>query len=162
MFTFYGMPCVKMGFKEMNNYLTLKEAAATTGKSERQIRRLCNDPKNKEYIQYDEKGRVTIKIDFLQQSYPLLHVPRDKNAAYQSNDIGIGIGIPQVPDDRDIRIALLEQEINHKEALAAEKDKRIEVLERSLLLLDQARPVIAPQAPAEPESAKRKKFLGLF
>lgn len=152
----------------MNNYLTLKEASVTTGKSERQIRRLCNDPKNKDFVQYDEKGRVTVKIDFLQQNYPLLNVPGDKNKAFQSYDNVTKDGMPQETDNLHLKIALLEQELRHKEEhfhdLNAEKDKRIEVLERSLLMLDAARPVITPQAPAdpEPEPPKKKKFLGIF
>ncbi|MRX78916.1 hypothetical protein GJU39_22890 [Pedobacter petrophilus] len=147
----------------MDNYLTLKQASETTGKSERQIRRLCNEPKNKEYIQRDEKGRLLLKIDFLQQNYPLVHVPNDNNKAIHEVDSVTEDGYPQLPDDRDFKIALLEQELRHKEDLSAEKDKRIEVLERSLLLLDQARPVITPQIQEpEIEVTKRKKFLGLF
>ena len=93
----------------MNNNLTLKEAFVTTGKSERQIRRLCNDPKNKDFVQYNEKGRVTIKIDFLQQNYPLLNVPSDKNAAFQSHDNVTKDGMPQETDNLHFKIALLEQ-----------------------------------------------------
>ncbi len=146
----------------MDNYLTLKQASETTGKSERQIRRLCNDPKNNEYIQRDGKGRLLLKIDFLQQNYPLVHVPSDKNKASQGVDSVTESSYPQVPDDRDFKIALLEQELRHKDELFAAKDKQIELLERSLLMLVEARPVIAPQSPAEPEATKRKKFLGLF
>jgi hypothetical protein len=153
-----------MNFNKMDNYLTLKQASETTGKSERQIRRLCNDPKNNEYIQRDGKGRLLLKIDFLQQNYPLVHVPNGKNKAIQRVDNVTKYDMSQESDNLHFKIALLEQELRHKDELFAAKDKQIELLERSLLMLVEARPVITPQAPAapEPEPAKRKKFLGLF
>lgn len=153
----------------MANYLTLKQATETTGKSQRQLRRLCNDPENKDFVTHDDKGRLLVDANFLAQNYPLVNVPivgknvgvsmpKDANGAN-------GINLHSI-ENLTIKVAQLEQELRHKEelstAIIAEKIKVIEVLERSLMMLGEARPVIAPQAPAEPEPAKRKKFLGLF
>ncbi|RYE20378.1 MAG: hypothetical protein EOP45_11170 [Sphingobacteriaceae bacterium] len=147
----------------MANCLTLKEAADTTGKSERQLRRICNDPKNKAYVSHNEKGRLLVDANFLSQNYPLIHVPKVRGKTVSSGSETGHVSDYQSTDNLSFKVALLEQQLRHKEelttALLAEKDKRIEVLERSLLILDAGRSVEADPAP---EPLKRKKLFGLF
>ena len=162
----------------MDNYLTLKQAAAATGKSERQLRRLSLNPESEQFVTM-ENGKRLINANFLHKHYPLKNVPKqEENVSGQSIAIS-GVTnkksdrqsveymrnrLAQLEQEMTLKVALLEQEKKHKEAMSAEKDKRIEVLERSLLMLNEARSVITPQAPAdhEPEPPKKKKFLGLF
>lgn len=147
----------------MANYLTLKEAADATGKSERQLRRICNDPKNKGYVSQNEKGRLLVDANFLTQNYPLINVPNATGKTMSSNSDINHMSESQPADNLSFKVALLEQELRHKEelsaALLAEKDKRIEVLERSLLILGEGRVVATDSVP---EPVKRKKLFGLF
>lgn len=147
----------------MANYLTLKEAADTTGKSERQLRRICNDPKNKGYVSYNEKGRLLVDANFLTQNYPLVNVPNMTGKTMPSDSEAGHVSENQPADNLAFKVALLEQQLRHKEelttALLAEKDKRIEVLERSLLILGEGRVFATEPAP---EPVKRKKVFGIF
>lgn len=147
----------------MGNYLTLKEAAYTTGKSERQLRRICNDSKNKGYVSHNEKGRLLVDANFLSQNYPLVNVPKPVGKNVPS-DLDIGHASENQPAaNLAFKVAFLEQELRHKgeitAALLAEKDKRIEVLERSLLILGEGRPAGTDPAPELPT---KKKLFGLF
>lgn len=148
----------------MANYLTLKEAADATGKSERQLRRICNDLNNKDYISHNEKGRLLVDANFLTQNYPLVNVPKTTGKTMPFYPEAGHASENQFPDNLAFKVALLEQELRHKgeitDALLAEKDKRIEVLERSLLILGEGREAITE--PVVPELAKRKKVFGLF
>ncbi|RYE17469.1 MAG: hypothetical protein EOP42_32245 [Sphingobacteriaceae bacterium] len=148
----------------MANYLTLKEAADATGKSERQLRRICNDPNNKDYISHNEKGRLLVDANFLTQNYPLVNVPKTTGKTMPFYPEAGHVSENQFPDNLAFKVALLEQELRHKgeitDALLAEKDKRIEVLERSLLILGESREVVTE--PVVPEPVKRKKVFGLF
>jgi len=131
----------------MSNYLTIKQAAAATGISDRQIRRLCYDAKSKEFVTHDEKGRLLVDANYLGQHYPLVNIPKNvkqpKNDNGKSIDMSSGLLIDnvkeKVADNLQVRVALLEQEVRQKNEIIAiiteEKDKRIEVLERALLLL---------------------------
>lgn len=131
----------------MSNYLTIKQAAAVTGISDRQIRRLCYDAKSKEFVTHDEKGRLLVDANYLGQHYPLVNTP--PVVKYPKNDNGKSIDTSNVmpidnvkeemTDNLRVKVALLEQEVRQKNEIIAiiteEKDKRIEVLERALLLL---------------------------
>jgi hypothetical protein len=131
----------------MSNYLTIKQAAAVTGRSDRQIRRLCYDAKSKDFVTHDEKGRLLVDANYLAQHYPLVNTPQfvkqPKNDIGKSIDISNGLAIDnvkeEVSDNLQIKVALLEQEVRQKNEIISiitqEKDKRIEVLERALLLL---------------------------
>lgn len=83
-------------------------------------------------------------------------MPYDLEAGHMSKN--------QPADNLAFKVALLEQELRHKEeltsALLAEKDKRIEVLERSLLILGEGRVVETESVVSEP--VKRKKVFGIF
>lgn len=131
----------------MSSYLTIKQAAAVTGISDRQIRRLCYDAKSKEFVTHDEKGRLLVDANYLGQHYPLLNTPSvvkpPKNDNGKSIDTSKNMTIDnvkeEVADNLQVKVALLEQEVRQKNEIIAiithEKDKRIEVLERALLLL---------------------------
>ena len=131
----------------MSSYLTIKQAAAVTGISDRQIRRLCYDAKSKEFVTHDEKGRLLVDANYLGQHYPLLNTPTVVKAPKNDNgksidtskDVTIDNVKEEVTDNLQVKVALLEQEVRQKNEIIAiitqEKDKRIEVLERALLLL---------------------------
>jgi hypothetical protein len=131
----------------MANYLTVKQAANTTGKSERQIRRLCYDDKSKDFVMHDEKGRLLVDANYLSQHYALVITPTKNNSIKSDNGKSIDNPLPltidiaqlQQPDSLLIKVALLEQEVRQKNEIISlitlEKDKRIEILERTLLLL---------------------------
>jgi hypothetical protein len=133
--------------KFMANYLTVKQAASTTRKSERQIRRLCYDDKSKDFVTHDEKGRLLVDANYLSQHYALIVTPLTNNSGKSDNGKSIDKPLPvtidisqvQQPDNLLIKVALLEQEVRQKNEIisliTSEKDKRIEVLERTLLLL---------------------------
>lgn len=128
----------------MSNYLTIKQAAATTGISDRQIRRLCYDIKSKAFVTHDEKGRLLVDAGYLGQYYPLVKVPekdiKDNGKSFaMTNDVSMVKDETEVAENLRLKVALLEQEVRQKNEIIAiiteEKDKRIEVLERALLLL---------------------------
>lgn len=128
----------------MSNYLTIKQAAATTGISDRQIRRLCYDAKSKAFVTHDEKGRLLVDAGYLGQHYPLVKVPeKDKNDNGKNFDMTTDVSMvkdeTKASENLRLKVALLEQEVRQKNEIIAiitdEKDKRIEILERALLLL---------------------------
>jgi len=148
-------------------YILVKEAAHLTGKSEKTIRRLANSEASKPYITYED-GKLLIEVSYLQQHYPLIkHGQQPENPTGQtidtSNPMSIDIVQPQNPLTLQHTIELLKQELKHKEELyqqiSHEKDKRIEVLERSLLLLGEGQkkePVLDQQLEeSAPEEKKR-------
>jgi hypothetical protein len=127
-------------------YLSLRQASETTGKSERTIRRLCNAPKSKDYVTY-ESGKILIDANYLEQNYPMSKTPEPvttvKEQTGQRHDMDSHIVNQQLlPNDTGNlahRVAMLELELKYKDEfyhkITAEKDLRIETLERSLLLL---------------------------
>ena len=131
----------------MSNYLTIKQAAATTGISERQIRRLCYDVKSKAFVTHDEKGRLLVDAGYLGQHYPLVNVPEvvkggkkdNSKKLDMSSEMSIDNGKTEATENLRLKVSLLEQEVKQKNEIIAiiteEKNKRIEVLERALLLL---------------------------
>ena len=151
-------------------YIPVKEASHLTGKSEKTIRRLANNETSEPYITYEE-GKLLIEVSYLQQHYPLIKHGQDtENMHGQTIDTptqtSIDIVQPQSPVTLQHTIDLLKQELKHKEELYHqifhEKDKRIEVLERSLLMLgegikkDQEKAeVIQEESEALPEKKRR-------
>lgn len=151
----------------MSNYLTIKQAAATTGISDRQIRRLCYDTKSKAFVTHDEKGRLLVDAGYLGQHYPLVKVPEkvqnDNGKAFaMTNDVSMVKDKAEEPENLKLKVALLEQEVRQKNEIIAiiteEKDKRIEVLERALLLLGEGQKQNETQKdPAQTELPVKKK-----
>lgn len=148
-------------------YIPVKEAAHLTGKSEKTIRRLANSEISKPYITYED-SKLLIEISYLQQHYPLVnHGQQAEKYPRQTVDTSSqkSIDIIQLQDPVALQhtIELLKQELKHKEDLyqqvSQEKDKRIEVLERSLLLLGegQKKELMLEQQPEEPEAAPVEK-----
>jgi hypothetical protein len=148
-------------------YIPVKEAAHLTGKSEKTIRRLANSEISKPYITYED-SKLLIEISYLQQHYRLVnHGQQAEKPTGQtigtSSQKYIDIVQPQDPVALQHTIELLKQELKHKEDLyqqvSQEKDKRIEVLERSLLLLGegQKKESVLEQQPEEPAPAEKKR-----
>jgi len=144
----------KHNWHSMANYLTIQQASETTGKSARTIRRLCYDENSKEFIIHDEKNRLLVDANYLAQHYPLTAMPQPgksvKNDNRKSLAMSKGMTIdndkPKESDNLLHKVALLELELKHKEELfykitqekerqILEKDRRIEDLNRALLLL---------------------------
>lgn len=148
-------------------YIHVKEAAQLTGKSEKTIRRLANSETSKPYITYED-GKLLIEISYLQQNYPLVnHGQQMEKPTGQIIDTFSQKSIDTVQPQDSIAlqhtIELLKQELKHKEDLyqqvSQEKDKRIEILERSLLLLGegQKKEPVREQPPEESALAEKKR-----
>jgi len=148
-------------------YILVKEAAHLTGKSEKTIRRLANSEVSKSYITYED-GKLLIEVSYLQQHYPLVnHGQETENISGQIIDKTTQKSMdtvqPQSPVTLQHTIDLLKQELKHKEELyqqvSYEKDKRIEILERSLLLLGegQKKESEPEQQPEESVPAEKKR-----
>jgi hypothetical protein len=158
-------------------YLTIAQASTASGKSEKTIRRLANRPESKPYISKEGTGHnspILIDANYLQNVYPL-SIPGQPTQSPQDTS-GQRLDTPtQSPIDTNTvelrhTIELLKQELRHKEELYSrvtlEKDKRIEVLERSLLLLGEGQRKEAdpeqPGAEEEPQPEQRRKWWKLF
>jgi hypothetical protein len=160
----------------MANYLTIQQASETTGKSARTIRRLCYEENSKEYITYDEKNRLLIDANYLAQHYPLIVMPQpgkpaksdNRKSMAMSKDMAIDNGKPKESDNLLHKVAILELELKHREELfykitqekerqILEKDRRIEDLNRALLLLGEGlkRDPINTASESTPETVQK-------
>lgn len=149
-------------------YLTITQAAEATGKSEKTIRRLSNKPESKPYISKEGTGHnapILIDASYLQNVYPLA-IPgqptqNPKNTPGQRLDTStqslLDTDTAQNAVTLSHTIELLKQELRYKEELytkvTLEKDKRIEVLERSLLLLGEGQLKESALSNTEPTTA---------
>lgn len=149
-------------------YLTIKQAAEATQKSEKTIRRLCNSPKSKDYVT-TEDGKLLIDVSYLQQTYPM-------STPGQTTKKGTGPSLPtptqqvqtdvqpQQTDNLQHEIDLLKLQLRHKDEILGMKDRQIETLERSLLLLGEGikrEPMpnaTEPTAQAAQELPKKKRW----
>ena len=147
-------------------YINLQQAADATGKSIRTIRRLCNAPTSKDFITYED-GKLLIEVSFLEQNYPMATVPNTgmplKNDIGHSHDTAsqpaMPSGNPPNFDKLLHEIELLKLELKYRDQITQEKDKQIELLERSLLLLGegQKKEPVLEQQPEEPAPAEKKR-----
>lgn len=174
----------------MANYLTIQQASEATGKSARTIRRLCYDDRSKDFVTHDEKKRLLVDANYLAQHYALKVTPQPDKIARNDNGKSMDIAKNMTIDNDRLqktenlthKIALLELELKYKEELfhkitlekerqMLDKDKRIEDLNRALLLLGEGRkkeseqqvpilqPAISEQALVEkPEQPKKKRW----
>jgi len=123
-------------------YINLQQAANATGKSIRTIRRLCNLPESRDYITYED-GKLQVEVSFLEQNYPMVNVPNtgmpSKDDTSHGNDttsqLAMSNGNTPNFDKLLHEIELLKLELKYRDQITQEKDKQIELLERSLLLL---------------------------
>lgn len=150
-------------------YINLQEAADTTGKSVRTIRRLCNLPESKSYTTYED-GKLMVEVSFLDKHYPMVNVPNPdltpKNDKGQTNATASHTPVPsgnsQNLDKLLHEIEILKLELKYRDQITQEKDKQIELLERSLLMLgqgirkDQEKPEPQLEEQALPEEKKRR------
>ena len=147
-------------------YLNIQEATQITGKSEKTIRRLCNDPKSEKYITRED-GRLLIDSNYLSQKYsmkvtgqneskaPVQSIDKKKNVQLDN----INIYNNQENQNYQHKITLLEQELRLKDMLMNEKDQRIQDLQQSLRLLSSAQDindVMMPSTEANPIPVKKK------
>jgi len=146
------------------NYIDIKEASKITGKNEKTIRRLVLKPDSKAYIN-KEGNKYFIDVNYLFSVYE--PIQKDKTPTRQNIDISnktstnVHVQIKERElDELRSKIELYELQIQHnkeifelklnnKEVLLAEKESRIEDLQKTILLLN---------APEETNKKKKKKF----
>ena len=150
------------------SYLTIKQAAEATRKSEKTIRRLCNSPESKDYIAMED-GKILIDANYLQQNYPISTsgqtAQRDTGHCLPTptQEVQPVVHLPQI-DSLQHEIELLKLQLKYKDEILGMKDRQIETLERSLLLLGEGmkrEPVPAatePIAQAAPEPPRKKRW----
>lgn len=123
-------------------YINLQEASNVTGKSVRTMRRLCNSPESKHYTAY-ENGKLMVEVSFLEKHYPMVNVPNsdltpsnDKGQANATaSQTSVPNGNPKNSDRLLHELEILKLELKYLDQINQQKDKQIELLERSLLLL---------------------------
>lgn len=126
-------------------YLTIQEATQTTGKSEKTIRRLCNDPKSEKYVTRED-GKLLVDSNYLSQKYSMKITGQNENRKSRQsidkkeNDQLDKVNTTNNQENQNYqhKIILLEQELRLKDMLMNEKDQRIEDLQQSLRLLGSA------------------------
>jgi hypothetical protein len=149
-------------------YINLQQAADATGKSIRTIRRLCNAPTSKDYITYED-GKLQVEVSFLEQNYPMVNIPNTgmppKSGTGQSSDMtsqpAVPSGNPHNSEKLLHEIEMLKLELKYRDQITQEKDKQIELLERSLLMLGEGlrkdqEEQEQPQPQVEPAAKKRR------
>jgi hypothetical protein len=150
-------------------YLTIQEAAQTTGKSEKTIRRLCNDPKSEKYVTRED-GKLLVDSSYLSQKYSMKTTGQNESKwPGQSIDKKENDQLDKVDISNNLenqiyqhKIVLLEQELRLKDMLMNEKDQRIQDLQQSLRLLGSAQPnpneEVVPVAETIPAKKKWWQF----
>jgi hypothetical protein len=153
-------------------YLTIKQAAQATGKSEKTIRRLCNLSKSKDYVTYEDT-KLLVDANYLQQNYPMISTGQPVHPTQKAHRQEVDMTTqnhlnnvqPQQSQDLSHEIELLKLQLKHKEEIIYMKDRQLEVLERSLLLLGEGlrkEPVTNQEQPEqisqEQEPAKKKSW----
>lgn len=148
-------------------YLNLQEAANVTGKSVRTIRRLCNSPESKSYTTY-ENGRLMVEVSFLDRHYPMVNAPNSdltpKNDKGQTNATDSQTSVPngnrQNSDKLLHEIEILKMKLKYIDQISQQKDKQIELLERSLLLLGEGvkKDHGKKEIPSEKPSIKKRSW----
>jgi len=145
-------------------YINLQQAANATGKSIRTIRRLCNLPDSKDYITYED-GKLQVEVSFLEQNYPMVNVPNagipPKNDTSHVNDTTSqpAMSNGNIPNFEKLlhEIELLKLELKYRDQITQEKDKQIELLKRSLLLLGEGQKKEPEQQLEESTPAEKKR-----
>lgn len=150
-------------------YLTIQEATQTTGKSEKTIRRLCNDPKSEKYVTRED-GKLLVDSSYLSQKYSMKTTGQNESKRpvqsidkKENDQLGkVDIANNQESQNYQHKIILLEQELRLKDMLMNEKDQRIQDLQQSLRLLGSAplnsNEEVAPVAEIIPAKKKWWQF----
>ncbi len=80
-------------------YLTLSEAAIVADKSEKTIRRLCNEAESKQLI-YRENGKILIDSNYLSQKYSMkITGQNEKKISGQNRDKKENVQVSKVDID---------------------------------------------------------------
>jgi hypothetical protein len=157
-------------------YVSIAQAAEATGKSEKTIRRLVNKPESKNYVTREGEGPnapVQIEVSFLESVYPMVLPGQSKGPVQttspaRSGKVSRDTETAQQVQELQHKVQLLTQELRYKDELAQQKERHIQTLERSLLLLEEGTKKPQPLTPAEPvpetrpepapETAKKKRW----
>ena len=145
-------------------YLTIQEAAKITEKSEKTIRRLCNDPKSEKYVTRED-GKLLVDSSYLSQKYSMKTTGQNENKRPgQSIDKKENGQLDKMDISNNLenqiyqhKIVLLEQELRLKDMLMNEKDQRIQDLQQSLRLLGSAASVTDEKVVTVAETIPAKK-----
>lgn len=116
-----------------------------------------------------EDGKVLIDANYLQQTYPMSTpgqtVQKDTRHSLPTTTQEVQPVVqPQKTDSLQHEIDLLKLQLRYKDEILGMKDRQIETLERSLLLLgeglkkDPIPPATDPMAQAAPEPSKKKRW----
>lgn len=149
-------------------YLTIKQAVEATQKSEKTIRRLCNNHKSKNYVT-TEDGKIMIDASYLQQTYPMstpgqIAKKGTRHSLPMATQQVQPVVQPQQTDSLQHEIDLLKLQLRHKDEILGMKDRQIDTLERTLLLLGEGlQRETAPTATesvtmVDPEPTKKKRW----
>lgn len=115
------------------NYIDIKQATKATGKSEKTIRRFLSKSESKPFIEKKD-NKFFVDVNYLFNSYP--PIKNTRNASSQKMDIGQNLSMDIELVELKNKLALYEQEIQHKNQLLNEKDARIMDLQKTMLLLE--------------------------
>lgn len=118
------------------NYIDIKEAVKTTGKSEKTIRRLLSKIQSKPFLSKID-NKLLVEVNYLFDIYPPIKTSEIKGG--QILDIDENMSIDKELIELKNMLALYEQEIKHKDSLLTEKDNRILDLQKAMLLLESPR-----------------------
>jgi len=115
------------------NYINIKEAAKATGKSEKTIRRFLSKDESKPFIDKID-NKIIVDVNYLFSVYlPIEITPKGHG---QNLDKGMDMATEREILELKNKLALYEQELEHKEQLLLEKDERIIDLQKAILLLE--------------------------
>lgn len=145
-------------------YLTIQDAANITGKSEKTIRRLCNDPKSEKYVTRED-GKLLVDSSYLSQNYSMKVTGQNEGKQSgqsidkKENDQLDKVDIVNNQESQNYhhKIVLLEQELRLKDMLMNEKDQRIQDLQQSLRLLGSSSLIIDEKVASVAETIPAKK-----
>lgn len=145
-------------------YLTIQDAAHITGKSEKTIRRLCNDPKSEKYVTRED-GKLLVDSSYLSQNYSMKVTGQNEGRQSgqsidkKENDQLDKVDIVNNQESQNYhhKIVLLEQELRLKDMLMNEKDQRIQDLQQSLRLLGSSSLIIDEKVASVAETIPAKK-----
>lgn len=145
-------------------YLTIKQAAEATGKSDKTIRRLCNLSKSKDYITYED-NKLLVDTNYLQQNYPMINTGQPVQSTQKPHRQRVDmstqspLGSVQAQNSKNLshEIELLKLQLKHKDEIIHIKDRQLETLERSLLLLGEGIKKDAPVNQEQPEQVSQEQ-----
>ena len=152
---------------DRNEYLTVKEAAGLTSKSESTIKRFVNENKgNKKYFKFEElptgHKKIYISKAFLMVSFEKKSTPNTKSDSLKT-DSKDSVNQPFV-DYLLSQLAQKEEQLRAKDQrIEALMDKQMDNVDKLLVLQDQAQQLQSQQLQSqqkqiEDDSSKKKRW----